>query len=41
MEDFCFVCNALIDASIKADISMMTSYSEKPIYQIIGMKESI
>lgn len=38
MDDFCFVCNALMDNSLKADLSMMTSYSEKPIYQIIGMK---
>lgn len=36
MDDTCFVCNELLEESLKSDLSLTTNYSEKPIYQIIG-----
>lgn len=33
--DKCFVCNE-ITGYFKSELSTITSYSEKPIYQLIG-----
>lgn len=33
--DNCYVCNELM-GSFRSDLSVVTGYSEKPIYQIVG-----
>lgn len=35
--DNCFICNELM-GHFKSELTVVTSYSEKPIFQLIGKK---
>jgi len=35
--DNCFICNELM-GHLKSELTVVTSYSEKPIFQLIGKK---
>jgi hypothetical protein len=35
ISDNCFICNELM-GYFKSELTVVTSYSEKPIYQLIG-----